>query len=123
MLYLLNEGEAMRILIKYSIKTNDQNINGNIKGLLVNNIIKYKENKIKTEIYLDEKIIKRKGIDYEIYLNFTKKKVIYKIYNQKLNFDIKVLTFEKKDNKLLVIYKLNISEDIYRFEINYEVVE
>ena len=123
MLYLLNEGEAMRILIKYSIKTNDQNINGNIKGLLVNNIIKYKENKIKTEIYLDEKIIKRKGIDYEIYLNFTKKKGIYKIYNQKLNFDIKVLTFEKKDNKLLVIYKLNISEDIYRFEINYEVVE
>ena len=115
---------AMKILVNSLLQCGDDKVVTSQKGILKDNLIKYYDEKIKVEINLNDFNLKRIGNDYELFLSFKEKRGYYylKDINQMIEFKVTTEKLEVNDNCLKVIYKLDISDEIYNFEIDYEVI-
>lgn len=115
---------AMKILVNSLLQCGDDKVVTSQKGILKDNIIKYYDEKIKVEINLNDFNLKRIGNDYELFLSFKEKRGYYylKDINQMIELKVTTEKLEVNDNCLKVIYKLDISDEIYNFEIDYEVI-
>lgn len=97
-------------------------------GIKTENIIKYKENDVLVTVKFHDKELEiiRENDKYNLKLNFIENKETDSIYNLKGYGNLIIKTFTKKlicDNHIVVEYYLNKQNEIYRFELFYEVIK
>lgn len=120
----------MKVLINSSLRNNENEEENTkkIKGILLNNTIKYNEEGVKVEIVLDDIItLSRINNEYEIRLTFDNKKItngsyIIKDINKKIDFKITTNQLKLENNQLLISYKLDINDLEFYFKLDYEVI-
>lgn len=116
---------AMKILINSSLQSGDDKVVTRQRGILSDNIIKYYDKKVKVEIDLKAFSLKRTNDDYELFLPFNEQEKGYyhlKDINQFIELKVTTEKLEISDNHLKIVYRLSISDEIYNFEIDYEVI-
>lgn len=119
-----------KIKIKVSLTCNESIIYNKQEfiGIKLDNIIKYKENDISVCInILENKLeIIRKNDKYNLKLNLILNKETDSVYTLTNYGDLIIKTFTKKltcDNHIDVEYYLNEQDELYKFELLYEVIE
>ena len=119
MLQLCAVGDIMKIRIKTIVTNKSLNEENSFetKGILSNNIITYYENDIKMSLDLKERVLKRRTNDYEIILDFLKKKCFYIMNNNTITLDIKV---NEINDEFYVDYEIEDNRIVYN--LNYEVI-
>lgn len=99
-----------------------------IKGIKNNGKLIFKEENVMVnlEILIDEIIIQRKHEDYTLKIDFKESLTTPIIYDIKgignTTLNIKTNKLEINDNNIYIEYEIIESNEIYYYEINYEVV-
>lgn len=120
-----------KIKIKTKLKTKENNLNREVKGLIKDHKITFIEDHIKVNIYLQNNALKivRSTNDYQIVLNFKKFLTISGKYDIKdigildLKTETKELIIQK--NKIYIEYILYINDENLGYniyEIEYEAI-
>lgn len=121
-----------KIKIKTILKTSEDNIINECKGVKINNKIKFIDNDINTiiEIEKDNIFLTRTTEEYEMKLQFKKFLTIAGFYDIKNigMLDLKVNTEELiiEDNKIYIEYILYVNNENLNkstYELEYEVIE
>ena len=109
-----------KIRLREIFKSDDEDIDIDIIGIINKNKIVYKENDIKvTIVVLSNKIfMNRKHSNYEIDFVFenkvtTEATYILKEYNKEFKFDIKTTKLEIKEDLIDIVYR--IEDNIFSF--------
>ncbi len=101
-----------KINIKTTLKKNNtEEINIKTQGILQEDKIKYKENKIINIFDINKEILKRKKEDYNIIIDF-KNKIIKTEY-----LDIKIRIINKQIEKNRIKIKYEVEKDTFEYEI------
>jgi len=111
-----------KVNLKVKLITNEENLNFNISGIINNNVIIYKDDNICTKLDLNNNILVRYNDEYEIILDFNKRKYEYNLkeYNKKIDGNLKVKGLIKNSDYFNVSY--NIESNSINYEIYFEVV-
>lgn len=112
-----------KILVKTNLKTKDEVINYEGKGILNNNKLIFYEDDIKNHFRLNELCLIRETKDSIITLNFSENsyaQVLLKKENYILPLKLEINSLIKNENELIVKYKLE--DDNFEFIISYEVI-
>jgi hypothetical protein len=108
--------------IKVEYKINNEN--KICMGIMSKNKITFKDEDTKFSIILgNEVVLKRSTNEYELIITFGSLDTC--TYNLKhygiMNIDVKKISLENNKNNLKIKYEIN--NEIYDFELNYEVIE
>lgn len=109
-----------KIKVKYKINNSSREC----IGIKRKNKITFNDDNTKFSIVLDDDIVlKRTTDEYELILTFSNKDTC--TYNLKhygiMNIDIKRISLEHNKNNLKIKYELN--DELFVFELSYEVIE
>ena len=106
----------VNLLVKYCLINNKNEYN--IKGILINNKIKFLDNENKMILDLELDTLKRITLNEEILFDFKNKKcfIVDKTSNSKLSFEIEVLSNKKENNDFYVKYRI-IENEIFEILI------
>lgn len=112
-----------KIRINTVLKTDRDNLTLNVKGILKDNEIIYKDNDVLTKLNIEKNILIRETNEYRIIMNFDNNKLLYylKEFDKTLEDKIEVKKIVKKDNYFNINYIIN--DILYEYEISYEVEE
>ena len=109
-----------KINIESSLKKNNiENISLKTQGILQDNKIKYKEDKVINILDIKEEILKRKSDNYHLIIDF-KNQIIKTEY---LDIKIRIIKKEIKQNKIKIKYKMIGAKDIFEYEIKWRIYE
>lgn len=105
----------VNLLVKYCLINRE--VEYNIKGILINNQIKFLDNENKMILDLSYNTLKRITNSEEIVFDFLNKncQVFDKTSNNKISFQIEVISLENINNYFYVKYK--IEEDLFEVKI------
>ena len=108
----------VNLLVKYCLI--NKKVEYNIKGIFLNNQIKFLDDSNKMFLDLNLNILKRETKNEEIVFDFLNEKcqIFDKNSNNKISFQIEVISLENKDNYFYVKYKI---EDDF-FIINIQIL-
>lgn len=115
----------MKVLIKSVLKTKDDVINTNVKGIKVDNTVTYFEGDIKTTIIINGKEIKliRDSKEQLIDLTFKNKGSRGRVMvNDKIgvDLDIKTSIMIVEENYIYIKYELN--NEVYDYTLRFEEI-
>lgn len=117
-----------KVLINGTVKTDNEIINFEVKGILnINsNILIYNFDDVKNILYLNENILKRESVDNIITLDFNridsnKSCIFLKDTNYEIELNIKPVFIDKTVNKYKVEYLLEGRQKI-EYEIKYNFI-
>ena len=112
-----------KILVKTNLKTKDEVISYDGKGIYSDNAIVFYENNVKNNFRLNELCLIRETSESKITLNFSENsyaQVLLKKENYILPLKLKINSLIKNEKELIIKYKLE--DDNFEFIISYEVI-
>lgn len=109
-----------KIKIKVKLKTDNNIINSDTKGLINDNIIIYKDGKFNIKLDLNNLLLERYSDDYKIIIDFKNKNYILMINNYNLTDKIKIFELVNEKNYFKANYEL---DNNIEYEIFYEVIK
>lgn len=105
-----------KINIEISLKKNNiKDINLKTQGILQDNRIKYKEDKVMNILDIKEETLKRKTDEYDLIIDF-KNKMIKTEY---LNIKIRIINKQIEQNNFNIKYEIIDTKDIFEYKINW----
>lgn len=115
----------MKVLIKSILKTKENVINTNVKGIKVDNTVTYFEDDIKTSIIINENEIKiiRDSKEQLIDLTFKNKGSSGRVMindNLGVDLDIKTSIMIVEENYIYIKYELN--NEVYEYTLRFEEI-
>jgi hypothetical protein len=115
-----------KVLINGIIKTDEETIDFEVKGILDtnNNVLMYNFDEVKNSLYLNENILKRESLDNIITLNFNKDEsnkssILLKDTKFEISLKLTTLYIDKSNNEYKVGYLLEDRKKI-EYEIKYK---
>lgn len=114
-----------KIKLKVSlVHDNNTIISNDYNGIIIDDIIKYKDEQASNILDLNKNILKRSNNEYHIVLGFNEKKGIYDYQNMQIPIELKNIKINNTQNIYHVKYELIMSEEYighFTFTVNYEV--
>lgn len=111
--------------LKVSLTHNNKKIiSDSYNGVLIDKIIKYKDEQTSNILDLEKNILKRINKDYQITLNFNEQKGIYNYQNMEIPIELKIIKTINTENRYYIKYELIMSNEnigTFIYNINYEV--
>ena len=112
-----------KILVKTNLKTKDEVISYDGKGIFSDNVIVFYGNNVKNHFRLNELCLIRETSESKITLNFSDNsyaQVFLKKENYTLPLKLEINSLIKNEKELIIKYKLE--DDNFEFIISYEVI-